>query len=468
MQLWVRLRGLLLFSCLSLNITTTRATVLEPGYNLQTFFNGSATPASLAFGPDSTLYVGQLDSTVIAIRDLNHDGIADTSITFAAGMLNPTGLAFHQGRLFVSFSKQINAYTDTNGDYIADVVDSILTMPPTAGRNYGIAIGPDNLLYVGAAGTDNLGPQGHPWAGTILRCTTQGNSIEVFASGVRVAYGLAFNSNGELFVTDNGPSPESTMCFEAPDELNWIQQGANYGFPNCFGFGDCADVSSVCNPPPCGVGDCDFGGCDSTVAYPISLFDPHSSADGMAFGDSFEGFGPGDLFVAEFGQTVPAGGCNSDFGHQVSRVSVYEQNGQWFADPPIPFVTDLGRPLDVAVGPDHALYIADFETGDVLRVAKDETVSVPENRPNPHPFKLWPNPARQFTQVLWETPAPKNFVAAVFDAKGRVITSLNSQTNGMMRWDLKDTSSKRVAAGVYFLRITDEQGTHSRKIQVLP
>ncbi len=54
----------------------------------------------------------------------------------------------------------------------------------------------------------------------------------VYAVGTRNAYDLAFAPNGDLFAVDNGPDADY------PDELNWIRQGLNYGFPWRFGLAD--------------------------------------------------------------------------------------------------------------------------------------------------------------------------------------------------------------------------------------
>ena len=54
----------------------------------------------------------------------------------------------------------------------------------------------------------------------------------LFADGLRNAFDLAFDANGELFAIDNGPDADF------PDELNWIQQGNHYGFPWRFGNED--------------------------------------------------------------------------------------------------------------------------------------------------------------------------------------------------------------------------------------
>ncbi len=54
----------------------------------------------------------------------------------------------------------------------------------------------------------------------------------VYARGTRNAYDMAFAPNGDLFAVDNGPDADY------PDELNWIRQGLNYGFPWRFGLVD--------------------------------------------------------------------------------------------------------------------------------------------------------------------------------------------------------------------------------------
>ena len=54
----------------------------------------------------------------------------------------------------------------------------------------------------------------------------------VYATGTRNAYDMAFAPNGDLFAVDNGPDADY------PDELNWIRQGLNYGFPWRFGLAD--------------------------------------------------------------------------------------------------------------------------------------------------------------------------------------------------------------------------------------
>ena len=432
------------------SVEHAQAVEVPSGFSTNTFHSGLDSPTSLAFGPDGYLYVSTFDDRIHALGDLDADGVADTSITFASGMFHPTGLAHDGSSLFVSYVGEVARYFDFDADHVADAVDTTLTnIPAGAGRNYDLTVGPDGWLYMGVGATTNLGQQSHPWSATVLRFTATGDTVEVLATGVRVAYDVAFHESGELFAADNGPSAESTFCYEAPDELNWIRAGEHYGFPDCFGFGDCVDVSAICSPAPCGIGDCDLGGCGPGVTDPLALFDPHASADGLSFGTGFADFGPDDLFVAEFGETAPSGGCTTGFGRRVSHVRLHQNGGSWAADPPEAFATGLGRPLDVAVGPDGALYVADYETGNIERVVKESTGVVAA--PNSRRLRLGPNPASGSVRMAWNHVA-ESCLVEIFDVVGRRVAQLSTRGNEAS-WNLMDSSGARVSAGVYLARL---------------
>lgn len=51
----------------------------------------------------------------------------------------------------------------------------------------------------------------------------------LYADGLRNSFDLAFDSNDNLFATENSGDRDD------PDELNWIRQGKNYGFPWVMG-----------------------------------------------------------------------------------------------------------------------------------------------------------------------------------------------------------------------------------------
>lgn len=110
-----------------------------------------------------------------------------------------------------------------------------------------IAFGPDGLLYIatGETGQPDLAQDPTSLAGKILRVTPKGNPAPgnpdpdspVWSSGHRNVQGLAWDDAGRLWATEFGQ--------DDVDELNLIEPGANYGWPQCEGR---CDVPGTTNP----------------------------------------------------------------------------------------------------------------------------------------------------------------------------------------------------------------------------
>jgi glucose/arabinose dehydrogenase len=127
-----------------------------------------------------------------------------------------------------------------------DAPELILGGIPKGVRHNGgrIAFGPDGMLY---AGTGDANASNHSalldsLAGKILRMTPEGevpddNPFEdsyVYALGLRNVQGLAWDWAHRLWVTDFGP--------QIDDEVNLIEAGGDYGWPEVTGFAGEADT----------------------------------------------------------------------------------------------------------------------------------------------------------------------------------------------------------------------------------
>ncbi|MGQ0604379.1 MAG: DUF7133 domain-containing protein [Anaerolineales bacterium] len=318
---------------------------LPPGFSL-TVYGEVPGPTSLTFGPDGRLYVASTNQVVYALADHDGDHRAEERIVFAYDVPIPLGLLWVEDRLYISYNDHGDgrvAFITTEGGALTPV----LTGLPSAGRhqNDGMALGADGYIYLGMGSTCDACREPDARSAAILRFKPNGSQVSIFASGLRNPYDLAFNAAGDLFATDNG---RDDLGETAPlEELNHVVNGRDYGYPNCWPGNSAAACAQKLEP--------------------VATFEARSSANGLAFCDG-ENFPPeyhDNAFVAVLGSYVyPA------LKRGVARVQLtktgetYTGTTEWF----LTLEEGEGRPLDVTIGPDGGLYVADYEMGQVYRI----------------------------------------------------------------------------------------------------
>jgi glucose/arabinose dehydrogenase len=233
-------------------------------------------------------------------------------------------------------------------------------LPPGGGHwTRTIAFGPDGRLYVSVGSSCNVCREQDPRRAAILRYEADGSGERLFASGLRNAVGIAFQpGTGALWATVNERDWRGDDL--PPDQITEVKEGRFYGWPDCFAAGGRA------------VPDDRFSGSASCppMALPTIEIQAHSAPLGLAFytGRLFPPEYRGSLFVAYQGswnRSVPT-------GYKVVRVPF--QNGNpgavedfatgWLADGRV-----HGRPIDLAVGADGALYLTDQSAARVYRIS---------------------------------------------------------------------------------------------------
>jgi glucose/arabinose dehydrogenase len=77
---------------------------------------------------------------------------------------------------------------------------------------------------------------GLPCTAAVMRCNPDGSGLELFAWGIRNAYGLGFLPDGRLLATEQGADDRgSRPVGNVPDLLFEVRQGAWYGWPDFIG-----------------------------------------------------------------------------------------------------------------------------------------------------------------------------------------------------------------------------------------
>lgn len=182
---------------------------------------------------------------------------------------------------------------------------------------------------------DGTPAQGNPYAGN------QGALPEIWSIGHRNPQGLAFNPvTNELWETEHGP--------RAGDEINVIERGANYGWPE-ISYGLEYNGSGVS-----GTGLTQ----KENMHQPVYYYDPAVAPSGMTFydGDLIPEW-DNNLFVAMLkGMHIARLVIDNTTGRVVSEERILGQEGQRFRN--------------VVQGPDGALYaITDSADGRLYRIA---------------------------------------------------------------------------------------------------
>ena len=205
-----------------------------------------AAPWSIAFYLDTPL-VSERDSARIveigpdrSVREVGRIGAAAPS--GEGGLL---GLAVHETWLYAYYTtakdnriERFDLLGEPGGLSLGPGQLILDGLPSAQNHNGGrIAFGPDDLLYVtvGDAGERDRAQDLDSLAGKILRLTPEGGVPEdnpfgdspIYSYGHRNPQGLAWDAESRLFATEFG---QNTW-----DELNLIEAGGNYGWPEAEG-----------------------------------------------------------------------------------------------------------------------------------------------------------------------------------------------------------------------------------------
>ncbi|MCX7627794.1 MAG: PQQ-dependent sugar dehydrogenase [Methylophilaceae bacterium] len=334
---------------------------LEPAGNA--YFRG---PRFMTFGPEGDLYLSLgFDNKVVRLPDRDRDGRADQIVTVADRLNAPQGLAFVEGRLLVA--NQDGVVRLDNGRVIP-----LITGLPAGGHTLKtLRLGPDGHLYLNVGSSCNVCRETDPRRATLLRYTVEGkpagglgDGSPIWAIGLRNSQGFAWHPRtGAMFATNNGADMRSARKGGQPDDdlppehLNLIEPGKHYGWPDCWG-------DRVPDPNVPG----DKAVCAS-MQPPAITFPAHSTPIGITFLDK-SGFPAAyreDALVALHGSW----NRERPSGYKVVRVRFEQGRPVEVSDFVTGWLQDTGawgRPVDVTVGPDGAVYVSDDRAGMIYRI----------------------------------------------------------------------------------------------------
>lgn len=334
------------------------------GFTVTQFVSGLGGVRFMALAPDGALYASQPDrNRIVRLADANKDGVADGIVEVAAGLNRPHGLAFHKGSLYVANTNGVVKLTlDANG--VATGAAVPVNSYPSGGGHWTrtIVFGADSAMYVAVGSSCNLCVEQTPERAAVLRFNEDGSGKRVYAMGLRNVVGLAVHPvTGALWASqnerDNLPPYHENL---PPEEINIVTDGADYGWPFCYG-------GRIPNPEYN-----DAARCANTVPPALEM-PAHSAPLGMSFlarATTFPAEYRGDLLVAYHGSW----NRETPTGAKIVRVRVANGKPVSVED----FITGWqaangsrwGRPVDVVVAADGSVMVSDDEAGAIYRVMR--------------------------------------------------------------------------------------------------
>lgn len=415
-------------------------------------------PWEMVWGPDNQLWITERFGRISHIDPMNgtQTVLLDLSDTVAAenesGML---GLALAPG--FPADNRVYTVYTYRHqGEMLERLVvfeyedDELMNEVVlidgidgnTTHNGSRLLFGPDKKLYMttGDAQDQPASQDPNSLNGKVLRINPNGSipsdnpdpNSYVYSLGHRNAQGLCIGPDDQIFSSEHGPSSD--------DEVNLIEAGRNYGWPNVNGYCDSQSELAFCD--------------QNNVAEPLIAWTPTIAPSELEYYDS-------DAIPELKGKFLLATLKQKDL-----RVLSLDNNGQLTEDA-IYFDNEWDRLRAICIAPDGSIYLSNSKGNwgsssvrfihEIIRIYNPQYQGFLENQEDLD-IDAFPNPFRNDLQIRIGVPSLEHLEFAIVNNKGdQVMKGKKSEV-------IKYLNSTRASDGIYTISTETETASWQKRI----
>jgi hypothetical protein len=291
--------------------------------------------SALAFDPQGRLWAATSPN-----RSNGQDGLyviakaGATPLEVLSDLNKPLALLWDAESLYIASTGRVDAYSDFNGTRFLSR-RTVVTLPVNAGESNQLVLAPDGRMLMGITAPCDLCSSPLAVSASIISFLPDGSDLMEYATHIRAPFGLEFYpGTDDLFVTMD--QPDNLTSTTPGDWLAIVRQGTSYNFPACYGQG-----GSACNGVPA----------------PLAVLDPHGAVSGVA------------IVTGQLGHSVGTAALVAEWSFGVIKEVALTKHGSTYTGTVSTFMSGLENPVPVILGPDGALYVGDWGSGIIYRVA---------------------------------------------------------------------------------------------------
>lgn len=341
---------------------------LPPGFVISKYITSLVNPRDMIFDNRGNMIVSLTSAgKVIAIKDSDNNGQGGGTIELVNKLRNPHGLALNciAGKcdLYIAEENQVVSFSYDEDNPRLSARRKILDLPAGGGHFTRSLLfvkkDGETKLLVSVGSSCNVCEEKDTRRSSVLITNLDGTNVRTYAKGLRNAVFMSLNPEDEnVWVTEMGRDYLGDNL--PPDEVNILVEGADYGWPYCYG-GAVRDKTFLYPNIP-------DGRCSLTTKAVINI-QAHSAPLGLVFvpKNNWPQEYWGNLLISYHGswnRSVPT-------GYKVVRVNKtansYQEND---------FITGFlsggkvsGRPADLEFNQKGDLFITDDKEGVIYKVS---------------------------------------------------------------------------------------------------